>query len=79
VASESVLSLLDVEIASPSWKATDGCRDSGRRTAQAGNRSRAIQDELEVLRSFVTYGVRFVVIGGRAVQFHGHVWPATDR
>jgi hypothetical protein len=35
-------------------------------------------DEREVLRSFVAAGVRFLVIGGRAVQFHGHARKAKD-
>jgi hypothetical protein len=35
-------------------------------------------DELEVLRSFVASGVHFLVVGGRAVQFHGHSRPAKD-
>jgi hypothetical protein len=35
-------------------------------------------DEVEVLRSFVGNGVRFVVIGGRAVQFYGHRRKAKD-
>ena len=29
-------------------------------------------DELGVLRVFLNAGVRFVIVGGRAVQFHGH-------
>jgi len=36
------------------------------------------RDELEVVRSFQDAGVRFVIVGGRAVQFHGHVRPAKD-
>jgi predicted nucleotidyltransferase len=36
------------------------------------------RDELEVVRSFLDAGVRFVVVGGRAVQFHGHARPAKD-
>lgn len=35
-------------------------------------------DELEALRSFVTSGTRFIIVGGRAVQFHGHPRPAKD-
>jgi len=35
-------------------------------------------DESEVVRSFPASGVRFVVVGGRAVQFHGHMRPAKD-
>ena len=35
-------------------------------------------DELEVLRSFVTSGVHFLIVGGRAVQFHGHLRMAKD-
>jgi hypothetical protein len=35
-------------------------------------------DEIEVVRSFLVCGVRFLVIGGRAVQFHGHIRPAKD-
>jgi hypothetical protein len=35
-------------------------------------------DEVEVLRSFVACGVRFLIIGGRAVQFHGHLRAAKD-
>lgn len=34
--------------------------------------------EIEVVRSFVASGVRFLVTGGRAVQFHGHARPAKD-
>jgi hypothetical protein len=30
------------------------------------------RDEREVVRSFQDAGVRFLVVGGRAVQFHGH-------
>jgi hypothetical protein len=29
-------------------------------------------DELHVIRIFLDAGVRFLIIGGRAVQFHGH-------
>lgn len=36
------------------------------------------RDELEVVRSFQDAGVRFVIVGGRAVQFHGHARPAKD-
>jgi predicted nucleotidyltransferase len=35
-------------------------------------------DELEVIRSLQDAGVRFVIIGGRAVQFHGHAREAKD-
>jgi hypothetical protein len=35
-------------------------------------------DEMEVLRHFVTNNVRFLIIGGRAVQFHGHKRAAPD-
>jgi hypothetical protein len=35
-------------------------------------------DEIEVVRSFLACGVRFLVVGGRAVQFHGHMRPARD-
>ena len=35
-------------------------------------------DELHVLRAFIDAKVRFVVIGGRAVQFHGHNRPTED-
>ena len=35
-------------------------------------------DELSVVSSFAEAGVRFIVIGGRAVQFHGRVRPAKD-
>jgi hypothetical protein len=35
-------------------------------------------DEIEVLRSFLACGVRFLVVGGRAVQFHGHMRSAKD-
>ena len=35
-------------------------------------------DELHVLRAFIGAGVRFVIIGGRAVQFHGHNRPTED-
>jgi len=41
-------------------------------------RMRIDSDEMEVLRSFVACGVRFLIIGGRAVQFHGHFRPAKD-
>jgi len=33
---------------------------------------------LEVVRLFQDAGVRFVIVGGRAVQFHGHARPAKD-
>jgi hypothetical protein len=36
------------------------------------------RDELEVVRSFLDAGVRFVIVGGRAIQFHGHLRPAKD-
>jgi hypothetical protein len=36
------------------------------------------RDEREVVRSFQDAGVRFLVVGGRAVQFHGHARPAKD-
>ena len=35
-------------------------------------------DELEVVRAFQCAGVRFLIVGGRAVQFHGHARPAKD-
>jgi hypothetical protein len=35
-------------------------------------------DELEVVRTFLRAGVRFLIVGGRAVQFHGHARPAKD-
>ena len=35
-------------------------------------------DEIEVVRSFLACGVRFLVVGGRAVQFHGYMRPAKD-
>jgi hypothetical protein len=35
-------------------------------------------DELEVIRSFPDAEVRFVIVGGRAVQFHGHARLAKD-
>ena len=35
-------------------------------------------DELEVVRAFQSAGVFFLLIGGRAVQFHGHARPAKD-
>lgn len=35
-------------------------------------------DELEVVRTFLSAGVRFLVVGGRAVQFHGHRRRAKD-
>jgi hypothetical protein len=35
-------------------------------------------DEIEVVRSFLACGVRFLVVGGRAVQFHGHMRSAKD-
>jgi len=35
-------------------------------------------DEAAVLRSFVACDVRFIVVGGRAVQFHGHLRLAKD-
>ena len=35
-------------------------------------------DEREVIRSFQDAGVRFLVVGGRAVQCHGHARPAKD-
>jgi hypothetical protein len=34
--------------------------------------------EIVVVRSFVESGVRFLVIGGRGVQFHGHARPVND-
>jgi predicted nucleotidyltransferase len=43
-----------------------------------GRLMRMDSDEVEVLRSFVACGVRFLVIGGRAVQFHGRFRPAKD-
>jgi hypothetical protein len=36
------------------------------------------RDELEVLRWFQDAGVRFVIVGGRAVQLHGHLRRAKD-
>ena len=36
------------------------------------------EGEAAVLRSFVACEVRYLIIGGRAVQFHGHVRPAKD-
>ena len=35
-------------------------------------------DEVEVVRTFLSAGVRFLIVGGRAVQFHGHRRPAKD-
>jgi hypothetical protein len=35
-------------------------------------------DELEALRALLGTGVRFIIVGGRAVQFHGVVRPAKD-
>lgn len=35
-------------------------------------------DELDVVRAFVEAGVRFIVVGGRAVQFHGITRHAKD-
>jgi len=35
-------------------------------------------DELRVIRAFLDAGVRLVIIGGRAVQFHGHFRPTKD-
>lgn len=34
--------------------------------------------ETDLLRRFVAYGVQFLVVGGHAVQFHGHLRPAKD-
>ena len=34
--------------------------------------------EINVLRAFLENGVKFVVVGGRAVNFHGHLRPAQD-
>src|SRR5437867_4087836 len=34
--------------------------------------------ELELLKRFNSFGVRYLVIGGHAVQFHGHLRPAKD-
>ena len=34
--------------------------------------------ELELLRCFNSFRVRYLVIGGHAVQFHGHLRPAKD-
>ncbi len=34
--------------------------------------------ELELLICFNSFGVRYLVIGGHAVQFHGHRRPAKD-
>ena len=44
----------------------------------APNSSWLDRDELEVVRTFLDAGVRFVIVGGRAVQFNGHVRPAKD-
>jgi predicted nucleotidyltransferase len=35
-------------------------------------------DELEVVRKLLDAGVRFLIVGGRAVQFHGRARPAKD-
>jgi hypothetical protein len=35
-------------------------------------------DEVEVVRTFLSAGVRFLIVGGRAVQFHGYARPAKD-
>ena len=35
-------------------------------------------DELEVIRAFRGAGVRFLIVGGRAVQFHGHSRDTKD-
>jgi hypothetical protein len=35
-------------------------------------------DELHVIRAFLNAGVRFLITGGRAVQFHGHSRPTKD-
>jgi hypothetical protein len=35
-------------------------------------------DELHVIRAFLHAGVRFLITGGRAVQFHGHFRPTKD-
>ena len=35
-------------------------------------------DELHVVRAFLNGGVRFLIVGGRAVQFHGHLRLAKD-
>lgn len=35
-------------------------------------------EELVVVRGFIDAGVRFLIVGGRAVQFHGHARPAKD-
>lgn len=35
-------------------------------------------DELHVIRAFLDAGVRFLIVGGRAVQFHGHFRPTKD-
>ncbi len=35
-------------------------------------------DEVEVVRTFLNYRVRFLIVGGRAVQFHGHRRFAKD-
>jgi len=34
--------------------------------------------ELELLSRFNSFGVRYLVIGGHAVQFHGHLRSAKD-
>jgi hypothetical protein len=36
------------------------------------------RDELEVVRTILDAGVRFLIVGGRAVQFHGHAREAKD-
>jgi len=35
-------------------------------------------DEADVVRALVNAGVRFIVVGGRAVQFDGYARPAKD-
>lgn len=34
--------------------------------------------ETELLRLLAEHGVKFIVVGGHAVQFHGHLRPAKD-
>ena len=34
--------------------------------------------ELELLKQFNSFGVRYLIIGGHAVQFHGHLRTAKD-
>jgi hypothetical protein len=53
-------------------------RSQPRQMESAPNSPWLDRDELEVVRSFQDAGVRFVIVGGRAVQFHGHARPAKD-